>query len=704
MSSNLSATGPWPPANGTAMSAFRSSEADIRWDDPSVLDTAPDLHAEPTTRAMATVIVKGSPSVETAATGSFIIVSGPINVGETVEIDGVLITAVGGAPTQADQFDGSSGDSSVIATNIAQALNEGSVGGWGIVTATSTSSTVNLTANTVGEEGNRISLASTSASIVASDLTLSGGADLNYLSIGGRFLVADTARISGANNFDVSDPGQSIADAINDPSNSFPFVTARWTGVCVYISAVMEGSEGNGIQLHTNSEALSLAQTETSGGSGTPCPQGMSNSEWSIVGVNIYRSDTGERGPYFRVNQVPVQALFYRDRTDVVEVPAEIVRWDGGWIFRGDSPNNKGWRLKTLHSPVVKRPLESQNAVHADSPFDVEVFVDGVRAPVLAVFGPKGEIDLSTEQVWDPTTETFRDPPIPTETSSVTIRYFYQKMPKLVNTLDDRYKVFYRLTTVAVDPTGQSPSGLVETRLDYSPPISPMESEKIDYIWKEAIRRNRWILEQGGERVKLFIRRMNGVPCECHWDPRLQEFSKQPLNNCHRCYGTGWVGGYEGPYDIIIGPDDAERSVVQKTTGRRLQHSYEVWIGPTPMVSHRDFIVKQNGEHYAIGPVRRTQHRGLTLQQTFTIGHLPQSDIRYRVPLSRLQLERLPWPETRITSPEYSGCEDVPPYPVGCEPQATPMTTETEKIPEGREIRGRTPVWQNIMYGGGGTP
>lgn len=424
---------------------------------------------------------------------------------------------------------------------------------------------------------------------------------------------------------------------------------------------------------------------------------GKSNTQWSILGVNIYRSDTGEQGPYFRVNSVPVGALFYRDRTNVVQVVREIIPWNGGWVFKGDNANSKTWRLRTRYTPMVK---EEGNGVSADSPFDVEVYVDGSRAPLNQVFGPRGEIDLSIEQIWDPSTETYTDPVLPTSTSVVTVSYWYQRGNKLVGTLDERSKVFYRLTTVAIDALGTSPSGLTETPLGQSPPISPMNSERIDYMWKEAIRRNRWILEQGGERVKLFVRRVNGNRCSCVWDPRLLEYSKQAMNNCLTCYGTSWIGGYEGPYNIIIGPDDNERRVSQSPNGRRLEHTYEVWIGPTPSLSQRDFIVKQNGERYSVGPVRRTQIRGVTLQQTFQIGYLDSSDIRYSVPMGAL--ERLPWPQTRYNNPEDSECEAGDPYPVGYDPSGAPMATEKAGIEDGREQRGRTPVYQNITYGGKG--
>ena len=426
-----------------------------------------------------------------------------------------------------------------------------------------------------------------------------------------------------------------------------------------------------------------------------PCP-GPSNSEWEIVGVNVYRSDTGIRGPYIRLNKIPIGGTFYRDSTDRVLVENEIVSWDWGWIYKGNAPNVFQFRLRTHNRPLVKT---TGNGVPANAPTDVVVTVDGRICPVAQVFGEDGQIDLDLNPVWDPATERYVDAPIPTEASSVTVTYYYRRNLVLTN-LDNIAKLHYRLTTVALDPTGTSPSGLVETPLSYSPPIMPINSERLDYIWTEAIRRNRWILEQGGERVKGFIRRTTGVPCPCEWDPRTFAFAKQPYNYCLCCFGTGFMGGYEGPFDLIIAPDDSERRVTQTVMGRHLENAYEVWTGPTPLLSQRDFLVKQNGERFSVGPVRRTQVRGVVLQQTFQIGYLDQKDIRYAVPLTGLQT--LPWPQTRYTNPQDVPCEDNAPYPIGYDYQATPMGTEVEKIPDGREQRGRTPVWANITYGGKG--
>jgi hypothetical protein len=258
-------------------------------------------------------------------------------------------------------------------------------------------------------------------------------------------------------------------------------------------------------------------------------------------------------------------------------------------------------------------------------------------------------------------------------------------------------KLYYRITTVALDP--DTPSGLIETPLNRCEPYTNIAVETLDYIWREAVRRNNWILEQGGERVKAFVRKQSGIRCFCRRDERQVEYSQQPDSRCQICYGTGIVGGYEGPYETILAPDDGERRIAQTQSGRRVEHTYEVWTGPSPLVTQRDFFVKQTNERYSVGAVRRPTNRGNVLQQHFTIGYLDEGDIRYQVPINGTA--GLPWPESR------TGRDPEVPYPVigtqyhpqqvGTHP-ATPMTTEKDNIGDEREKRGRTKVWENQNY------
>lgn len=696
---------PWPPPNVQVVSPLFAGALDIRWDDPSILATG---QTQALAAATATITVTGAPDTFATASGTLTVGGTPVPPGEEVIVDTVRLTAIAGAPLPgSDTFDGT-GTVSQIAASIATAINTGSLAQIGSVTATSSGGVVTISAQESGEAGNSISLYSSTALIVASGTTLTGGVDGDTISVGlGTLKAVSGTRTSGARDFAVGptqvDTAESIAAAINDPNNQMTFVTAVASVADVTLRAAVAGEAGNAIFISTTATTIDLSGTALSGGTGDPVAcRGKSNTQWEVVGVNVYRSDNGERGPYIRINKFPVGSLFYRDFTDNVLVEDEIVQWDAAWVSKGEASNDRRWAFRTVFCPIVKpteTPLRGQAnhmvAVHANSPADVVVKIDGQVVPVDDVFGPNGEITLINQPTYDLAREKRIEPVLPKAdgTSVVTVTYWYNR--NLVKTdLDRTTQTFYRLTTVAIDPT--SPSGYIETPLGYSPPVSVAQVETFDYIWREAVRRNSWILQQGGERVKLFKKKVSGIRCPCRIDERTLEYQQQPDNRCQTCFGTGFVGGYDGPVDIIIAPDEADRRITQTPIGRRMEHTYEVWTGPSPAITQRDFVVKQTGERYSIGPVRRPAHRGLPLQQHFTIGYLDEQDIRYRIPVNGIT--DLPWPETR------PDC-DTPsePHPVGFENQQTPMATEVPKVPDEREIRGRTPVWANTMYGGKGS-
>ena len=424
------------------------------------------------------------------------------------------------------------------------------------------------------------------------------------------------------------------------------------------------------------------------------------NAAWTVVGVNIWRSDVSDLGPYFRINEIPVGGGFWRDITTNVSV-RETVDWNTGWISKGDSPNDRRWVLKTNY-PIVKTINEPpfDRPVPANAPSDVVVTIDGIEASIESVFGLTGEVHLVNQSTFDPVTERTIPPVLPTATSVVEV--FYRRNVNHVQA-GPQAVVFYRLTTVVIDD--ESPSGYSETDLNWCRPAASNVVEELDYIWREAIRRNQWILQQGGERVKIFVRRQSGVPCNCRIDPQTREYSGQPSNRCLECYGVGFVGGYEGPYEAIIAPDDAERKFSQQPTGRRPEHMYEVFMGPSPQVSQRDFVVKQTNDRYSVGPVRRPSNRGNLLQQHFSIGLLDSQDIRYKFPVDGVST--LVFPQTRYgrrqaPSMPVDGALELPPstmpdqpaYPLGPDAQ-TPMQTDKQPWAEGTQQRGRTPAWEN---------
>lgn len=402
------------------------------------------------------------------------------------------------------------------------------------------------------------------------------------------------------------------------------------------------------------------------------------NGRFQICGVNIYRSFDSEFGPFDRVNQFPLGATFWRDQTDNVLVYDEEIP-DDRWLFRGlcvgaelEAPR---YVFRTEYYPIVK---EGSQRVPANSRADVEVTVNGAPARILRVIGETGEIEVDANPYPDVGRQNYLPGTIPSEGSVVRVSYRYNR--SFVNT-DLGQRVFYRITTVGhllESECGPSyPVSLLETPLENATATSNFEIEKLDWIWREAVRRNGWILQNGGERVKVFIRKNTGTTCGC-----VAPGQSQPLNDCPLCYGTSFVGGYEGPYDIVIAPDETAKRISHKESGKTLDHVQTVWTGPRPILSQRDFIVKLNGDRYSVGAVSMPSNRGMQLQQHFDIGHLDEKDIRYKVPV------RDPYslsPANRVR----------PPIPAMFNPA---QVTSKENIPNEREIQGRTIQWENIVF------
>lgn len=404
-------------------------------------------------------------------------------------------------------------------------------------------------------------------------------------------------------------------------------------------------------------------------------PAGLAaNSGFTLLGVNVYRSFDSEFGPFFRLTEMPLGAGFYRDRSDNELVVEELVE-ASQWVLRGDSVggvDEPKFVFRTLHYPIVS---PGSQGITETNPAEVRVTIDGVPARVRRVSGATGEVELETRQFPEVGTQTLDASVLPTEASVVKVSYRYNR--SLVRT-DLFTRIFYRVTSIGVPVTADldvvQPQDILETPLERAAVTNSRELEKTDYIWREAVRRNQWILQQAGERVQAFLRKTVGQRCECY-----SPTHKQPLNDCLVCYGTGIVGGYEGPYPILIGPDDAERRINLAAKGHNAEHVSDVFMGPAPIVSQRDFIVKINGDRYSIGPVRMPTNRGMVLQQHFNIGNLDERDIRSLVPLDGVRSRN---EVGQVMPPHFS----------------PPVITDKPNIPDERELRGRTKTWENLTY------
>jgi hypothetical protein len=366
-----------------------------------------------------------------------------------------------------------------------------------------------------------------------------------------------------------------------------------------------------------------------------------------------------------------VGVLFYRDQTQeelVVEDATPTLRY----ILEPDAK----WRVYAQKRPIV---TPGSNGTMSDRIEDVKVEIDSgdgifLEIPAFTVNGKTGEIVLISKPTFNQAVEQIIPPRLPwPPNGKVRLTYRYLKHAVL-SVLGQR--IFYKATTVAVDPTDNSKR--IETPIDEVEFRSIVDISEIDWIWREAIKRNGWILEQGGEHVKVFVRKNMGEKCTPY-----QYAYGQSYNDCPVCYGTNYVDGYVGPIDIIIAPPEAEKAIELLDMGLHIRYDYETWTMAFPPLKERDVIVRQSNERFVIGPVNYQGSRGATYQQHFTISYVDEGDIRYKIGIT-------------------GGATSVPPstdlYREERKSDASPVINDKPEIPKDRIIRGRTVTFENITY------
>jgi len=395
------------------------------------------------------------------------------------------------------------------------------------------------------------------------------------------------------------------------------------------------------------------------------------NNSLNIVGVNVYRSTENPYGTYELLSSTPVGVLFFRDETQEV-----LVTEDATPTLKYLTEPDKRWLIYAQRKPIIQ---PGTNGEASDRIEDVKVEIDDgdgsfIEVPAFMVTGHVGEITLISYPTYNYTINQVVPARLPwPPNGKVRLTYTYLGN-QVLSRLNQR--IYYKVTTVAIDPTDNSKR--IETPLDEVEWRSTADIEEIDFIWREAIKRNRWLLDQAGEHVKVFTRKWMGEKC-----PSYEYSHGQSHQDCLDCLGTNYVGGYDGPFDIIIAPPEAEKSIELLDMGLHIRYDFETWTGPFPMLNERDVIVRQDNQRYIVGPVNYQGSRGAIYQQHFTISYVDEKDIRYQIGINGGQ--------TSTPASTDAFREDL-------KSDASPVIPVKPTLPTERLIKGRTVTFENIMY------
>jgi hypothetical protein len=341
----------------------------------------------------------------------------------------------------------------------------------------------------------------------------------------------------------------------------------------------------------------------------------------------------------------------------------------------------KEYIIQTSKFPIVD---SSGTNKATDNTSEVSVTINGKKAYVKLLQGLEGQIFLETEKVYDEIRKTYFTPPVPNEFSTVLVSYKTKLHTTKVNL---RKSYFYKVSVVTEED---------ETDLDLIKPET-LQPENLTYIWEEAIRRNSWLRDQGGERVLLFIKKRAGQPCPCTLKDVKQRSHRKPEKDCPTCYGSGFVGGFYGPIPIIVGPLTAENKINQTERGLKLELQVETWCGPFPIMTQRDMIVRRNGDRCIIGPVTKNEVNGIMVQQHFSIEYLDSTDVRYTFPIQPLTHQFV-----EFTSPGID--KDGVRVPEVTSPkEREEVVTSIDKVAHENKnvdhiVRGRSLTFENIEY------
>ena len=406
------------------------------------------------------------------------------------------------------------------------------------------------------------------------------------------------------------------------------------------------------------------------------------NSKWEILGVNIYRSEDSECGPFQVVNSSPIEILYFRDQTSHKLVTDENVM---PRLNPGNNPRGE-WVVKTLHTPIIK---EGSQNILVEDPSDVVVKIDNgdgqglLNVPAYKINARTGEIFLLTNKFFNPETKKLEDPRLPKAPNGKCVVSYWYNINYVKTNLVPRF--FYKITTVGRDPKTNQ---IFETDLNNVKAVNIYDIEKPHYIWKAIIAKNRYLLEQFGERLKIFMRKEVGERC-----PNYSDTHGQAHNVCPLCYGTGILGGFDGPVDITIAPPEAEKHISLTDTGLKLNFTYESWMGPSPLIRTRDFVVRQNGERLVIGSVTPQGAKGAIFQQHFTLNYRDSKDIIYQVPLDSTNRPCYVSPTPQVPVSDDTRGVNTPIT------NSSPVIPDHKKdVPRSKTDKGRTIDYENVVW------
>lgn len=151
-------------------------------------------------------------------------------------------------------------------------------------------------------------------------------------------------------------------------------------------------------------------------------------------------------------------------------------------------------------------------------------------------------------------------------------------------------------------------------------------------LFLEIRNRYKWLLDFGGERVLLYKRRFEGTK-SADYDPVRKRSRQNGQDPIASGYGTGYVGGYFEPIEIVVRLVSSSARITQDLGGRKMEFSPRCWTLWEPLLSNGDFIVRRNNERLKIVDVTQHRWKHFVTRQDFDVAEIERNAPEYQIPI-----------------------------------------------------------------------
>ena len=166
----------------------------------------------------------------------------------------------------------------------------------------------------------------------------------------------------------------------------------------------------------------------------------------------------------------------------------------------------------------------------------------------------------------------------------------------------------------------------------------------LEWYFLSIREKDKWLLNQSGERILLYKRRYEGQRCPLFDEVRHTNAQHEDTT----CYGTGWIaadanltgpnagGPYYGffqPIEIVVsllssGPEDLALSDYGQT---RIYKPHS-WTAHEPLLTPGDMLVRRNNERFLVTEVFLRRWKHFVLHQDFNLAEVERGSILYQLP------------------------------------------------------------------------